>query len=76
MAITLTYSQLASEDVKEWVARFKGSRVIVETNKRIVIKCPDMSVAETMARQIHRMGYPSDVRKGIRSNDGYIQAWF
>lgn len=76
MATVLTYSQLASEDIKEWVARFKGSTVVVETNKRIVIKCPDVSVAETMARQIHRMGYPSDVRKGIRSNDGYIQAWF
>ena len=76
MATVLTYSQLASEDIKEWVARFKGSKVVAETNKRIVIKCPDVSVAETMARQIHRMGYPSDVRKGIRSNDGYIQAWF
>ncbi len=76
MATVLTYSQLASEDIKEWVARFKGSTVVVETNKRIVIKCPDVAVADTLARQIHRMGYPSDVRKGIRSNDGYIQAWF
>ena len=76
MAMTFTHRPYASEEIKEWVARFKGSTVVVETNKRIVIKCPDVSVAETMARQIHRRGYPSVVRKGIRSNDGYIQAWF
>lgn len=76
MAMTFTHRPYASEEIKEWVARFKGSEVVAETNKRIVIKCPDVSVAESLARQIHRSGYPSDVQKGVRSNAGYIQAWF
>lgn len=76
MAMTFTDRSYASEEIKEWLSRFKGSHVVTETNKRIIIKCPDVSVAQSLACQIHRMGYPSDVSKGISSSAGYIQAWF
>ena len=76
MAVTFTSNPLASEEIKTWVARFKGSEVVAETNKRIVIKCPDLVIARNLARQIKHIGYHPDVQKGVRSNAGYIQAWF
>jgi len=58
------------------VRDFKATQVVETTNKRMVMWCPDQICAKNLAIRIDRNGYQYEIRKGLKSNSWYVQAFF
>lgn len=55
---------------------FKACQIIEVTNKRTIMWCPDLHCAKNLAIRINADGYQYDIRKGMKSDAYYVQAWY
>lgn len=62
--------------INQIVKSFAASEVILETNKRVVMWCPDQVCAKNLAIRITDAGYHYEVRQGLKSNNWYVQAFY
>lgn len=61
----------------EHIAREIGNVSVVETtNKRIVLWCPTLYCARNLAINIKREGYYYQIRKGLKTDAWYVQAFY
>lgn len=56
------------------VRMYLGTSVVLETNKRVVIRCEEDLEAKALARNLHREGFSVGIRKGLKSQAWYVQA--
>lgn len=64
----------ALAEITELARQFGGS-VIVETNKRAVIKCSNLQIANRLANRIGTLNHECDIARGRKTLHGYVQAW-
>lgn len=52
---------------------FSDTEVVLQTNKRMVIKCPDQSVAKNLSYNLRSMNYSCQTKQGLQSSAWYVQ---
>lgn len=50
--------------------------IIEVTNKRTIMWCPDHHCAKVLALRIKQDGYQYEIRRGLKTNAVYVQAWY
>lgn len=53
-----------------------STEVIEQTNKRTIFWCADKNVARNLAFRINDEGFALEIRKGLKSNSYYVQAFY
>lgn len=65
----------ALADINRIASAFPDTTVIVETNKRVVFKCPTLLIANRLAGRIGLLRHDCDIARGRKTMAGYVQAW-
>lgn len=53
---------------------FQATEVVEVTNKRMVLWCPTLANAKSLALQIKDGGFHYLIRKGLKTDSWYVQA--
>ena len=53
-----------------------GAEIVQETNKRIIMWCPDLHCAKSLAVRIHQAGYHYELKQGMKTDAWYVQAFY
>lgn len=64
------------ERIESIVRNFKVSEVVETTNKRMIMWCPDLHCAKSLAIRISRAGYQYEVKQGLKTRAWYVQAFY
>lgn len=60
--------------IRNHVQMYLDTSVVLETNKRVVIRCEEDLEARSLARSLQREGFSASMRKGLKSHAWYVQA--
>ncbi len=55
---------------------FVATEVVEVTNKRTIMWCPDIHCARSLAIRIGSNGYQYELRKGLKTDAYYVQAFY
>jgi hypothetical protein len=64
------------ECISKIVRNFSASEVVETTNKRMIMWCPDLHCAKSLAIRIRRAGYHYEVKQGLKTPNWYVQAFY
>ena len=59
--------------LKNTLQMFRDTSIVLETNKRIIIQCPDDIEARGLCRTLRSDGYTVAMKKGLKT-DHYYEA--
>lgn len=54
---------------------FKDTSIVLKTNKKIVIRCPDDIEARGLLRTLRHEGYCAFMKKGLKTDRYYIAVY-
>ena len=61
--------------LKNTLQMFLDTSIVLETNKKIVIRCPDDIEARGLLRTLCREGYCVSMKKGLKTNRYYVAVY-
>ena len=62
--------------IEKIVKSFVASEVVETTNKRMIMWCPDLHCAKTLAIRIKQEGYYYEIKQGLKTSNWYVQAFY
>ena len=54
---------------------FSDTSIVLETNKKVVLQCPDDVEARGLLRTLHNEGFVVDMRKGLKTDRYYVAVY-
>ena len=60
---------------KNTLQMFLDTSIVLETNKKIVIRCPDDIEARGLLRTLRREGYCVSMKKGLKTDRYYVAVY-
>lgn len=51
---------------------FQNTSIVLETNKKVVVRCPDDIEARGLLRTLHNEGYCAFMKKGLKTDCYYV----
>ena len=54
---------------------FLDTSIVLETNKKTVIRCPDDIEARGLLRSLHHDGYTAAMKKGLKTDSYYVAVY-
>lgn len=64
-----------ARQVEQLAACFSGCAVVLETNKRSIVRCPNHGIAKQLASQLSSRNYCVAVKQGRKSSLFYVRAF-
>ena len=61
--------------LKNTLRMFLDTSIVLVTNKKIVIRCPDDIEARGLVRTLHRDGYCVSMKKGLKTDRYYVAVY-
>ena len=61
--------------LKNTLRMFLDTSIVLETNKKIVIRCPDDIEARGLLRTLRRDGYCVSMKKGLKTDRYYVAVY-
>ena len=61
--------------LKNTLQMFLDTSIVLETNKKIVIRCPDDIEARGLLRTLRRDGYCVSMKKGLKTDRYYVAVY-
>ena len=61
--------------LKTTLKMFQDTSIVLETNKKIVIRCPDDIEARGLLRTLRHEGYCAFMKKGLKTNRFYVAVY-
>ena len=61
--------------LKNTLQMFLDTSIVLETNKKIVIRCPDDIEARGLVRTLRREGYCVSMKKGLKTDRYYVAVY-
>ena len=61
--------------LKNTLQMFLDTSIVLETNKKIVIRCPDDIEARGLLRTLRRDGYCVSMKKGLKTDRYYLAVY-
>ena len=61
--------------LKNTLQMFLDTSIVLETNKKIVIRCPDDIEARGLLRTLRREGYCVSMKKGLKTDRYYVAVY-
>lgn len=61
--------------IKNLLKMFLDSSIVLETNKKIVIRCPDDIEARGLLRSLHNLGHTAAMKKGLKTDSYYVAVY-
>ena len=61
--------------LKNTLQMFLDTSIVLETNKKIVIRCPDDIEARGLLRTLRRDGYCVFMKKGLKTDRYYVAVY-
>ncbi len=71
--------QMVAHDVQRIESIVKACvfpEIVEVTNKRTIVWCPDHHCAKQLALRINAEGYQYEIRRGLKTDSVYLQAWY
>ena len=54
---------------------FQDTSIVLETNKKIVVRCPNDIEARGLLRTLHNEGFAVGMRKGLKTDRYYVAVY-
>ena len=54
---------------------FQDTSIVLETNKKVVVRCPDDIEARGLLRTLRREGYCASMKKGLKTDRYYVAVY-
>ena len=54
---------------------FKDTSIVLETNKKIVLQCPDDIEARGLVRSLRHEGFTAFMKKGLKTDRYYVAVY-
>lgn len=54
---------------------FRDTSIVLETNKKVVLRCPDDIEARGLLRTLHNEGFAVGMRKGLKTDCYYVAVY-
>lgn len=61
--------------LKNTLQMFMGTSIVLETNKKVVVRCPDDIEARDLLRTLRREGYCVFMKKGLKTDRYYVAVY-
>lgn len=61
--------------LKNLLKMFSDTSIVLETNKKTVIQCPNDIEARGLLRTLHSEGYAVAMKKGLKTNRYYVAVY-
>ena len=58
--------------LKSTLHMFLGTSIVLETNKKIVLRCPDDIEARGLVRSLRHEGFTAFMKKGLKTDRYYV----
>lgn len=60
---------------KNTLKMFQDTSIVLETNKKVVVRCPDDIEARGLLRTLRREGYCVFMKKGLKTDRYYVAVY-
>lgn len=54
---------------------FSGTSIVLETNKKVVLRCPDDVEARGLVRSLRHEGFTAFMKKGLKTDRYYVAVY-
>ena len=61
--------------LKNTLKMFQDTSIVLETNKKVVVRCPNDIEARGLLRTLHNEGFAVGMRKGLKTDRYYVAVY-
>ena len=54
---------------------YRDTSIVLETNKKVVVRCPDDIEARGLVRSLHHEGFTAFMKKGLKTDRYYVAVY-